>query len=41
MHGKRPSFPLFPLVGRGLFDEALYDRPNVILLSVEWDGATE
>jgi transcriptional regulator of acetoin/glycerol metabolism len=33
--------PLFPLVGRGVFDEALYYRLNVILLCVEWDGATE
>ena len=33
--------PLFPLVGRGLFDEALYYRLNVILLCVEWDGATQ
>lgn len=30
--------PLFSLVGRGLFDEALYYRLNVILLCVEWDA---
>jgi hypothetical protein len=31
--------PLFPLVGRGLFDEALYYRLNVVLLSVDSSSA--
>ena len=30
--------PLFPLVERGLFDEALYYRLNVMLLSVDASG---
>jgi hypothetical protein len=31
--------PLFPLVKRGLFDEALYYRLNVVLLCVDSSGA--
>ncbi len=32
--------PVFPLVGQGLFDEALYYRLNVMLLHVEESPAT-
>lgn len=32
--------PLFPLVARGLFDEALYYRLNVVLLCVDSSSAT-
>jgi hypothetical protein len=31
--------PLFPLIARGLFDEALYYRLNVMLLSIDATGA--
>jgi transcriptional regulator of acetoin/glycerol metabolism len=31
--------PLFPLVGRGLFDEALYYRLNVVHLCVDSSSA--
>ena len=32
--------PLFPLLARGLFDETLYYRLNVVLLSVDSTGAS-
>jgi transcriptional regulator of acetoin/glycerol metabolism len=33
------AHPLFPLITRGLFDEALYYRLNVTLLSTDSIGA--
>jgi transcriptional regulator of acetoin/glycerol metabolism len=31
--------PLFPLIARGLFDEALYYRLNVMLMRIDSTGA--